>query len=56
MHRNAIKKQSGRGIYSIDPDDEEFKDILKNARRKLEIPMRRSICDWEYELFTTHVR
>ena len=27
-----------RGIYFIDPD-EEFKDIMKNARRKLEIPM-----------------
>ena len=23
----------------IDPDDEEFKDIMKNARRKLEVPM-----------------
>ena len=28
-----------RGIYFIDPYDEEFKDIMKNARRKLEIPM-----------------
>ena len=28
-----------RAIYFIDPDDEEFKDIMKNARRKLEIPM-----------------
>ena len=28
-----------RGIYFIDPDDEEFKDIIKNARRKLEVPM-----------------
>ena len=28
-----------RGIYFIDPDDEEFKDIMKNASRKLEIPM-----------------
>ena len=27
------------GIYFIDLDDEEFKDIMKNARRKLEIPM-----------------
>ena len=25
-----------RGIYSIDPSDEEHKDIIKNARRKLE--------------------
>ena len=28
-----------RGIYFIDPKDEEFKDIMKNARRKLDIPM-----------------
>ena len=27
------------GIYFIDPDDEEFKDIMKNARSKLEVPM-----------------
>ena len=24
-----------RGIYSIDPSDEEYKDIIKNAKRKL---------------------
>ena len=29
----------GRGLYFIDPEDEEFKDIMKNARRRLEIPM-----------------
>ena len=28
-----------RGIYFIDPDDEECKEILKNARRKLERSM-----------------
>ena len=28
-----------RGIYFIDPDDGEFKDIMKNARRKLEVTM-----------------
>ena len=28
-----------RGIYFIDPEGEEFKDIMKNARRKLETPM-----------------
>ena len=27
-----------RGFYFIDPDDEEFKDIMKNARGELEIP------------------
>ena len=28
-----------RGIYLIDPEDEEFKENIKNARRKLEFPM-----------------
>ena len=28
-----------RSISFIDPEDEEFKDIMKNARGKLEIPM-----------------
>ena len=28
-----------RGVYFIDPDDGEFKDIMKSARRKLEVPM-----------------
>ena len=28
-----------RGIYFIDPEYEEFKDIMRNARRKSEIPM-----------------
>ena len=28
-----------RGIFFIEPDDEEFKHTMKNARRKLEIPM-----------------
>ena len=28
-----------RGIYFIEPDDEEFKPIMKAARRKLEVPM-----------------
>ena len=27
-----------RGIYSIDPCDEEYKDTIKKARRKLETP------------------
>ena len=27
---------NSRGNYSTDPDDEEYKDIIKNARRKLE--------------------
>ena len=28
-----------RGIFFIEPEDEEFKHTMKNARRKLEIPM-----------------
>ena len=28
-----------RGIYLIDPADEEFKGIMENARSKLEVPM-----------------
>ena len=28
-----------RGIYFIDLEDIEFKEIIKNARRKLETPM-----------------
>ena len=28
-----------RGIYFIDPEDKEFKETIKNARKKLETPM-----------------
>ena len=28
-----------RGIYFIDPEDNEFKETIKNARKKLEMPM-----------------
>ena len=28
-----------RGIYFIDPDDKEFKETIKNARKKLETPV-----------------
>ena len=28
-----------RGIYFVDPEDEEFKTTVKKARRMLEIPM-----------------
>ena len=28
-----------RGIYFIDPEDEEFKETIKNARKKLETPI-----------------
>ena len=50
MHRNAKTKQkwaieklkldnARRLLYFIDPDGDKFKDIMKNAHRKLEIPM-----------------
>ena len=44
-HRWAIEKpkldnaRRLRGIYFIDSEDKEFKEIIKNARRKLETPM-----------------
>ena len=28
-----------RGIYFIDPEDTEFKETIKNARKKLETPV-----------------
>ena len=52
MHRNAKRGKNGssrkpklhnarrfRGIFFIDPDDVEFKRTVRNARRKLEVPM-----------------
>ena len=44
-HKWAIEKpklenaRRLRGIYFIDPEDKEFKEIIKNARKKLETPM-----------------
>ena len=32
-----------RGIYFIDPEDKEFKETIKNARKKLEIPVAPSM-------------
>ena len=32
-----------RGISFIDPEDKEFKEIIKNARKKLETPMALAI-------------
>ena len=38
-----------REIYSIDPSDEEYKDIIKSARRKLETPMAAAMpCKGEF--------
>ena len=45
-NRNGLEKnpkldnaRKMRGIYFIDPDDEEYKEIRKNVRRQLERPM-----------------
>ena len=44
-HKWAIEKPKFdnarrlRGIYFIDPEDMEFKEIIENARRKLKTPM-----------------
>ena len=32
-----------RGIYFIDPEDKEFAEIVKNARKKLEVPTARVV-------------
>ena len=34
-----------RGIFFIEPNDEEFKITMKNARRKLEVPMPAAMPD-----------
>ena len=44
-HKWAIEKpkldnaRRLRGVYFIDPEDEEFKETIENARKKLETPM-----------------
>ena len=37
LHLDNARKL--RGIYFIDPEDKEFKETIKNARKKLEIPV-----------------
>ena len=37
LHLDNARKL--RGIYFIDPEDKEFKDTIKNARKKLETPV-----------------
>ena len=37
LHLDNARKL--RGIYFIDPEDKEFKETIKNARKKLETPM-----------------
>ena len=36
---NSIMQEKLRGIYFVDPEDKEFKETIKNARKKLETPM-----------------
>ena len=37
--QNSIMPEKLRGIYFIDPEDKEFKETIKNARKKLETPV-----------------
>ena len=41
LHLDNARKL--RGIYFIDPEDKEFKETIKNARKKLETPMAPAI-------------
>ena len=42
-----------RGIYFIDPADEEFKEIMKNARRRMDVPMPAAMpCKTRREKYT----
>ena len=38
-----------RGIYFIDPEDKEFKETIKNARKKLEISVAPAMPCKNYE-------
>ena len=38
-----ITSRKLRGIYFIDPEDKEFHEIIKNARKKLETPVARAM-------------
>ena len=38
-NRSLTMLENCAGMYFIDPAGEEFKDILKNARRKLDVPV-----------------
>ena len=46
-HENA---RNLRGIYFIDPEDNEFKETIKNARKKLETSVVPAI-SYEEELW-----
>ena len=49
--------RSLRGIYFIDLDVEEFKDIMNNARRKFEMPMPAAIpCKLQRDKYTETFR
>ena len=45
-HNGQMKLDNARrlrGIYFIDPEDKEFKETIKNARKKLETPITPAI-------------
>ena len=44
-----------RGIYFIDPEDKEYKETIKNARKKLEMPPEAPVhCKSEQKLHQSH--
>ena len=47
LHLDNARKL--RGIYFIDPEDKEFKETIKNARKKLETPMAPAMPCKNYE-------
>ena len=42
LHLDNARKL--RGIYFIDPEDKEFKETIKNVRKKFETPMAPAMC------------
>ena len=47
LHLDNARKY--RGIWFIDPEDKEFKETIKNARKKLETPVAPAMPCKNYE-------
>ena len=47
LHLDDARKL--RGIYFIDPEDKEFKETIKNARKKLETSVAPAVLCKNYE-------